>query len=146
VNLHGVVHCVAAFLRPLHDRGEQAQFVMTGSHASFLVVPEIASYVASKHAIWGLADSIQAELVQAGSPVGVSMLAPPRVGTGIVAHTIQKVREQEGDEAAEAFFRELPTPDWIAELTIRKAAAREFLILPNDDFKPMFKARIAELT
>ncbi len=145
VNLGGMAHCAAAFVPRMVARAEPAQFVMTGSQASFMAVPNMAGYVASKHAIWGLADVLRVDLEAAQSPVGVSMLAPPRVATAIVSQSVDMVRESQGDEAADTFWRDMVQPEFVAALTLDKAAAREFFILPSDDFKPGFKARVAPL-
>jgi NADP-dependent 3-hydroxy acid dehydrogenase YdfG len=142
VNLRGVVHCVAAFIPRLLERREPAQFVITGSQASFMVGPEIAAYSASKHAVWAIADGLKMELAMAGTPVQVSMLAPPRTATGLIATTIERTRAAQGEEGVQALLDSIPTAEWIANYAMERAAAREFLILPNlDDVRQIIAAR-----
>ena len=131
VNLRGVVHCLASFLPLLVERNEPAQFVMTGSSASFMVAPEIAAYCASKHAVWAIAEGVKAELALANTPVQVSMLAPPRTATGLIAATLQRTREAKGDEGVQDLLNSIPTPEVIAKYAMDKAEQRDFLIMPK---------------
>jgi NADP-dependent 3-hydroxy acid dehydrogenase YdfG len=145
VNLRGVVHCLASAVGRMLERGEPAQFVITGSQASFIIAPEIAAYAATKHALWAIAEVLQMELMQTDSPVRASLVAPPRIATGILKTTLERVRAREGEAAAQAFFASLMTPESVATLILDKARSREFLILPADDFKPWFAARVKSL-
>jgi NADP-dependent 3-hydroxy acid dehydrogenase YdfG len=133
VNLRGVVHCIAAFLPKLVERGEPAQFILTGSQASFIVGPEIAAYAGSKHAVWAIADGMKMELAMAGSPVQVSMLAPPRTHTGLITTTLERTLAAKGEEGVKALIASIPTPEEIAGFAMAKAEQREFLILPHFD-------------
>ncbi|RVT94011.1 SDR family NAD(P)-dependent oxidoreductase [Sphingomonas crocodyli] len=145
VNLYGVVHMLHSFVGRMMDRGEPAQFVATGSQASFVVAPEIAAYAASKHGVWALAETLNMELTAQNSPVRASMLAPPRVATGIVATTVGRVRDAQGEKAADDFFASLMPPEFVAKLTMDKTEARELYILPDTTYQGMFNDRIAPL-
>jgi NADP-dependent 3-hydroxy acid dehydrogenase YdfG len=131
VNLRGVVHCIAAFIPLLMKRNEPAQFVATGSQASFMVAPEIGVYSATKHGVWAIAEGMKQELAMEGSPVQVSMLAPPRTATGLIATTIERTRAAKGEEGVQALLQVTPTPETIARFAMDKAEQREFLILPE---------------
>lgn len=131
VNLRGVIHCIAAFLPILMKRNEPAQFVATGSQASFMVAPEIGVYSATKHGVWAIAEGMRQELAMEKSPVQVSMLAPPRTATGLISTTIERTRAAKGDEGVQALLDVTPTPEAIARFAMDKAEQREFLILPE---------------
>jgi NAD(P)-dependent dehydrogenase (short-subunit alcohol dehydrogenase family) len=131
VNLRGPLHCMGAFMPRLIAQGEPAQFVITGSQASFMAAPQIGAYAATKHALWAVAETLKLELAAQDGPVGISLLAPPRTATPIIANTVERVRASGGDEEAEAFLLSLPQPDEIARYALEKAQARDFLILPH---------------
>jgi short-subunit dehydrogenase len=112
-------------------RNEPAQFIATGSQASFMVAPEIGVYSATKHGVWAIAEGMKQELAMEGSPVQVSMLAPPRTATGLIATTIERTRAAKGEEGVQALLDVTPTPEAIARYAMDKAEQRDFLILPE---------------
>src|SRR5579863_2011410 len=71
VNLWGVVHGLQAFLPGMVAR-DDGYVVNTASLDGIVTVPNVASYIASKHAITGLSETLFREL--AGTGVGVSVL------------------------------------------------------------------------
>jgi NAD(P)-dependent dehydrogenase (short-subunit alcohol dehydrogenase family) len=83
VNLWGVVHTVHTFLPQLMAQADGCHVVITASAAGLISVPGIAPYAASKHAVVSLGETLAAELH--GSGVGVSVVCPGMVDTGIVA-------------------------------------------------------------
>ena len=81
VNLMGVIHGVRAFLPILATQGE-GHIVNTASVAGLL--PGFGpAYDASKHAVVALTEDLYSALRVAGVPVGVSVLCPGWVRTGI---------------------------------------------------------------
>ncbi len=83
VNFMATVHLVRAFVPRLLETGEPAQLLVTGSMASVTVRPGISPYVAAKHALLGLCGSLSHELAAAGAAVGVTLLLPGKVSTGM---------------------------------------------------------------
>ena len=82
VNLWGVVHGIRAFVPLLVDQGE-GHVVNTGSLAGLLTPPFMGVYNATKHAVVAISETLHKDLQVAGSPVGVSVLCPGFVRTGI---------------------------------------------------------------
>jgi NAD(P)-dependent dehydrogenase (short-subunit alcohol dehydrogenase family) len=83
VNLMGVVHGIRHFVpRMLAQRGE-GHIVNTASMAGWLAPPLMAAYNASKHAVVALTETLYHDLRLAGSTLGVSVLCPAFVPTGI---------------------------------------------------------------
>ncbi|HVF19065.1 MAG TPA: SDR family NAD(P)-dependent oxidoreductase [Mycobacteriales bacterium] len=78
VNVVGVVRCVSALLPALVASGD-GQVVLTGSTAGRWVYEGGGGYVAAKHAVAALRDTLRLEL--AGQPVRVSEIAPGMVRT-----------------------------------------------------------------
>jgi NAD(P)-dependent dehydrogenase (short-subunit alcohol dehydrogenase family) len=83
VDLWGVIHGVLAFLPRMLRAGTPSHVVNIGSMASVLPHPGLGPYVAAKHAVLGLSDSLRADLVSAGAPIGVTVVMPGQVRTAM---------------------------------------------------------------
>jgi NAD(P)-dependent dehydrogenase (short-subunit alcohol dehydrogenase family) len=83
VNLWGVIHGVRAFVPRILATGEAGHVVNTGSMASVVAIANIAPYVVAKHGVLGLSDVLRAELDALGAPVGVSVVMPGMIRTGL---------------------------------------------------------------
>ena len=82
VNLWGVIHGIRAFLPLLALQGD-GHIVNTASAAG--LIPGFApSYDASKHAVVAISEDLYTAMKVAGLPVGVSVLCPGWVRTGIL--------------------------------------------------------------
>jgi NAD(P)-dependent dehydrogenase (short-subunit alcohol dehydrogenase family) len=141
VNLWGVVHGVRAFLPHLLGGGH---IVNTASIAGLL--PSFtAAYDASKHAVVALSEQLYGTMTSAGLPVGVSVLCPGWVRTGIM-DSERNWPSALGDvpagnplaEAGEAYVRravaEGTTPAAVADLVLEAVEAPRFWVFPHDDF------------
>ena len=145
VNLKGVLHMAKAFAGPMADRGEPAQFVITGSQVSFIVGPTLSSYCATKHALWAYADIMRMELAMEGSALGVSLICPPRTRSGLTAETRARVVAADGEEAAQHYDTLCMEPADLAADAFEKVEKREFWILKAKDHGPMFRPRVQYL-
>jgi NAD(P)-dependent dehydrogenase (short-subunit alcohol dehydrogenase family) len=83
VDLWGVIHGVHAFVPRILASGEPGWVVNTASMAAVSIIPGIGPYTASKHGVLGLSDGLRAELAEAGAPVGVSVVMPGMIRTGL---------------------------------------------------------------
>lgn len=83
VNLLGVVHGVRSFVPRMRTRGTPAHVVNTASAAGLATIGGSAVYCASKHAVVAFSECLAKDLEQVGSPIGVSVLCPSLVATGI---------------------------------------------------------------
>ncbi len=83
VNVMGVAHGIRAFVTDMIARGEPAWVVNTASLAGLVCPPELGVYAASKHAVVAASECLFHELRAAGHAVGVSVLCPAYVDTGI---------------------------------------------------------------
>ncbi len=88
VNLWGVIHGVRAFT-PLmlacakHDPRYEGHIVNTASMAGLLTPPLMGAYNVSKHAVVALTETLHHDLMLVEAPIGVSLLCPYFVPTGI---------------------------------------------------------------
>ena len=83
VNFMATVHLVRAFVPRLLEIGEPAHLLVTGSMASVTARAGISPYVAAKHALLGLCESLNHELAAIGPAVGMTLLMPGKVSTGM---------------------------------------------------------------
>lgn len=145
VNLMGVVHGVRAFL-PVLRAQEEAHIVNTASIAGILPAPH-THYAATKYAVVGLSQSLFLDEQMLGTSVGVSVLCPAWVRTGI-AHSERNWPSRlgplpENPEAFE-FLRQAFTeaidagmePSAVAAQVIDAVKQRRFWILTHDNWMP----------
>ena len=83
VNLWGVIHGVKAFLPAMLERGS-GHIVNTASVAGHLTSTGMGAYSTSKHAVSGFTETLQQEMVEGNTGVGVTCLCPGFVATNIV--------------------------------------------------------------
>jgi NAD(P)-dependent dehydrogenase (short-subunit alcohol dehydrogenase family) len=83
VNLWGVIHGLRSFVPLLLAHGEEAHVVNTASMAGLVSGPLVGPYTVSKHAVVALSETLHHEMAMRGAKVGVSVLCPEAVATGI---------------------------------------------------------------
>ena len=83
VNLWGVIHGVHTFVPLILDSGEEGHVVNTASMASVLAIGGLGPYTVAKHGVLGLSDVLRADLVAVGAPIGVSVVMPGMIRTGM---------------------------------------------------------------
>jgi len=152
VNLWGVVHGIRAFLPHLVGGGE-GHIVNTASMAG--LVPGIgAQYDATKHAVVALTEDLYVTLHQAGIPVGVSVLCPGWVRTGIM-DAVRNWPDHLGEAPPEGFGADIVgghvrravaeglTPDAVADLVADSVTGERFWVFPHPDWIDMAELRWA---
>lgn len=83
VNLMGVVHGIRSFVPKMIAQGGPAHVVNTASMAGLVSPPGMSVYCVSKHAVVTLSECLYHDLRLAGTGIGVSVLCPGFVKTGI---------------------------------------------------------------
>lgn len=140
INIGGVVNGLLAFLPGLRDRAS-GHILNTASVGGLISMPANAAYVASKHAVVGLSETIYRELEADGGDVGISVLCPALVKTAIAGTKIvdgKEVSAIESDHAME--------PADVARLTFDAIEARQFWILTHaEGIAPYMRGRLAEM-
>jgi NAD(P)-dependent dehydrogenase (short-subunit alcohol dehydrogenase family) len=89
VNLMGVANGIRQFVPRMIEanrRGEPGHVINTASIAGLICPPLMGVYNVSKHAVVALSETLHHDLALAGASVGVSVLCPAFVPTGI-AHS-----------------------------------------------------------
>ncbi len=146
VNVLGVVHGIRAVLPVMQQQGV-GHIISTASHAGLNAAPGIAPYVASKHAVVGLSESLFLELELLGSPVGASVLCPEFVKTDLMSEdkepaTVESPMAQFINEALHAGVDGgIPASQVGAEVVAAIKAGR-FWVLTHDSTREASVERI----
>ncbi len=150
VNLWGVIHGVRAFLPVLVAQGE-GHIVNTASIAGLL--PGLTpAYDATKHAVVALTEDLYTSLAMTGLPIGVSVLCPGWVRTGIMdadrnwpARLGERPPDAFGADIMGAHVRravdEGLTPDSVADLVADSITGLRFWVFPHPDFVEVAERR-----
>lgn len=128
VNLWGVIHGVRTFLPILLSQEQPGHVVNTASLAGLRAMPYTAGYSASKYAVVGLSESLDQELRERGAPIGVSVLCPGTVRTGILDPDRGRpdgVASPDADGSDSAIEQEEATRQLLARLGVDAEAVAE---------------------
>ncbi|HEY0916578.1 MAG TPA: SDR family NAD(P)-dependent oxidoreductase [Solimonas sp.] len=152
VNVHGIHHALRAFVPRLLAQGRPAQIVNTASVGGFLASPLMSPYSATKFAVVALTEALRGELEMLGSPVGVSLLAPGPVISGIFDDPFGPQAQQ---EPAVRQFVELMrgmlqqnglTPEAFAQRVFDGLRQRQFWLIPQPEaFDELFRQKAADV-
>ena len=82
-NLWGVIHGVRAFVPRLLATGEEGHVVNIASMAAVQPHANLGPYTVAKHGVLGLSDVLRAELEAEGGQIGVSVVFPGMIRTGM---------------------------------------------------------------
>ena len=83
INLWGVIHGIRSFVPRILATGEEGHIVNVASMAAVLPVDRLGPYTVAKHGVLGLSDVLRIELLGIGAPVGVSVVMPGMIRTGM---------------------------------------------------------------
>ena len=154
VNLWGVIHGIRTFVPLLVDQGE-GHVVNTASVAGLTSPGFMGPYNATKHAVTTISETLYRDLRAMGSSVGVSVLCPGFVRTGIGESERNRPRSAPVPEAdpTAAVFREAIQqlvaggidPAVVAERVIDAVRSNTFYILTHDDSLPMVATRMHDI-
>ena len=106
VNLMGVVHGIRSFVPMMLAQGTEGHVVNTASAAGLVSSPLMGTYNVSKHGVVTLSETLHHDLRLADARIGVSVLCPAYVPTGI--------SRSERNRPAELSDDAPPTPSQIA--------------------------------
>lgn len=137
INLYGVVNGLLAFLPGL-KAAQSGYIVNTASAAGLLTIPAAAAYVASKHAVVGLSETLYREFKASDCGVEISVLCPGLVRTNIMGAKADGGSAIESDHAM--------TPEEAAKITFTAIEARQFWISTHaEHLAPYISARADEI-
>ena len=155
VNLWGVINGVRAFTRYLIAQNE-GHIVNTASVSGLITPPGSGAYNATKHAVVALSESLHHDLRERNSAVGVSVLCPAYVPTGIVDSERSRPKDLPKSEksketlAKEAMLRKAVTSgkvsaDQVAQAVVAAVKEERFYILTHPRIKGAIQARMQDI-
>jgi NAD(P)-dependent dehydrogenase (short-subunit alcohol dehydrogenase family) len=83
VNLWGVIHGVRSFVPRILRNGDEGHVVNVASIAAVLPQRRLGPYTVAKHGVLGLSDVLRSDLQKVGADVGVSVVMPGMIRTGM---------------------------------------------------------------
>jgi NAD(P)-dependent dehydrogenase (short-subunit alcohol dehydrogenase family) len=157
VNLWGVIHGVRAFAPRLIAQNE-GHIVNTASVAGLISPPGSGAYNVTKHAVVALSESLHHDLKERSSNVGVSVLCPAYVPTGISNSERNRPKEfsnlnqqkSELQKAKEANLKKAVasgrlTADDVAKAVVAAVKEDRFYILTHPRIKGAIQARMEDI-
>jgi NAD(P)-dependent dehydrogenase (short-subunit alcohol dehydrogenase family) len=150
VNLWGVIHGVRAFAPRLMAQDE-GHIVNTASVAGLISPPGMGAYAVSKHAVVALSECLRHDLAERGSRVGVSVLCPAYVPTGIADSRppmpAPKSHERLAKEAAlrKAVASGKLSADDVARAVVAAVKDNRFYVLTHPAIKGAVRARMEDV-
>ena len=153
VNLWGVIHGVRAFVPRLLAQGE-GHVVNTASVAGLISPPGMGAYNVTKHAVVALSESLYHDLRLRGSPVGVSVLCPAYVPTGIADSERNRPREllnpaksssKEETMLKKAVASGKLSADDVARAVVAAVKEERFYVLTHPRIKGAIRARMEDI-
>ena len=143
----GVVHGVETFLPILREQGQGGYFINTASMAGHLSAEGMGPYNASKFAVVGYSETLALELAR--EKIGVSILCPAWVKTGIAESYVNRPSGTEGLDHAAAEHMAVEAvasginADVVADWTFDCMMARRLYIFTHPHFHTFVDQRKA---
>src|SRR5436190_5836543 len=155
VNLWGVINGVRTFAPRLIAR-DDGHIVNTASVAGIITPPGTAAYNVTKHAVVALSETLYHDLRERNSRVGVSVLCPAYVPTGIADSErnrpadIEPTAKTQETLAREAMLRKAVSSgrlsaDDVARAVVQAVKDERFYILTHPRIKGAIRARMEDI-
>lgn len=158
VNVWGVIHGVRTFLPIMLRQDTECHVVNTASVAGLLSVPNMGIYCVSKHAVVTLSECLHHDLAQRRAKVGVSVLCPAYVPTGIIDSERNRpalLRNPPRTKTAEEVTREEQmrhavlsgriSAEQVADKVFEAVRDQRFYILTHPKIKGAIQARMEDI-
>jgi NAD(P)-dependent dehydrogenase (short-subunit alcohol dehydrogenase family) len=154
INLMGVVHGVRAFVPRMLAQGGECHVVNTASVAGLVDIPGSGVYCVSKHGVVALSECLHHDLRVAGAAIGVSVLCPAYVNTGIGDSARHRPSELAATNPLAAPYEEAVrqalrsgriTAADVARITLDAVKSGRFYILTHERIKGAIEARLRDI-
>ena len=156
VNLYGVVHGMRAFVPRMIAAGRPGHILNTASVAGVVSGSGSACYGAAKHAVVRATEALYAGLKEIGAPIGVTMLCPGLVKTGIYdaernrpaafVESDDPISESAELEAMrEELYRNATTAEEAADIAFDAIIADRFYAFTTTAFDPAIRQRADDI-
>jgi NAD(P)-dependent dehydrogenase (short-subunit alcohol dehydrogenase family) len=158
VNVWGVIHGIRTFVPIMAAQGDECHIVNTASMAAVTAMPYSGIYHMSKHAVLALSESLYHELSFHAPNVGVSVLCPEAINTGIAASERNRPGEySKPGDVVESDARTLVSqaladsvaagigPEVMAQRVLDAIVAKQFYILSDDAWREAANIRLEDV-
>jgi len=158
VNVWGVIHGVRVFVPIMLRQNAPCHVVNTASVAGLLSVPGMGIYCVSKHAVVTLSECLYHDLAARGAKIGVSLLCPAYVPTGIadsernrpaMLHNPARPRSAEDLERERQMRHAVESgrisPDDVAQMVFDGIVNERFYILTHPRIKAAIEERVQDI-
>ncbi len=156
VNLWGVIHGLRHFVPRMIAQGGPGHIVNTASVAGLVCAPNMGVYNVSKHAVVALTETLQHDLRMASATLGVSLLCPAYVPTGIAqSHRNRPAQLQSGESTASQRLAHAAiskaveggklSAAEVARLTFEAIASDRFYVLTHPQILPTVQLRFDDI-
>ena len=157
VNLWGVIHGVRVFTPIMLAQGGEAHIVNTASVAGLVNPQLMAAYNVSKHGVVSLSETLFHDLRLVGAEVGVSVLCPAFVSTGISASERNRPAAMANELPPSASQAALKahldkavssgriTAPQVAEATFEAIRAGRFYVITHEKMMPSIELRLQDV-
>lgn len=152
INLHGVINGIQTFVPRMIARGAGGHVVNTSSGSGLAAGGSGTLYATAKFAVVGMSESLCGELASSG--IGVSLLCPGPVATGIVHRSMedapngavklspeQEQRRWTQREAIHKVLQKSTDPDDVGEMVLRAIRNNDLYIHTDRTMEPAIIAR-----
>lgn len=136
VNLMGTVHGVHFFVPRMLEQGRPAHVVNTASAAGLLATAQLAPYSASKFAVVGMTEALNAELAPRG--IRFTALCPGIIDTPITRDAVLRGELSESRQKMRDFYRRRGVgPEVVAEAAVEAIRRRRLIqTVPRQQVDP----------
>ncbi len=158
VNLWGVLHGIQAFVPIMLVQDTECHIVNTSSMAGVTAMPFVSGYHMTKHAVMALSECLYKELRAEPSKIGVSVLCPELINTGIGFSDRNRPSDPTRDpdhtssisanlvsKAIQEGAKQGVAPEVIAERVLAGIREDRFYILAEDTWRDMCNARLDDI-
>ena len=157
VNVWGVIHGVRVFTPIMLAQGGEAHIVNTASVAGLVNPQMMAAYNVSKHAVVSLSETLHHDLKLVGSSVGVSVLCPAFVPTGINASDRNRPADLANDAPPTASQAALKaqldkavtsgkiTAPQVSSMTFDAIREERFYVITHEKMMPSIELRLQDV-
>lgn len=158
VNVMGVIHGIKAFVPRMLEAGQPGIVVNTASMGGLLSGAYLGPYMATKHAVVSITETLHFELLGERTPLRAAVLCPGEVATGIW-HSERLRTEEYGEKGGFTSATESATHDFLtnhvaagitpqqlAELAFEGLAAGKFWLFSHpDSLKALLARRVQSI-
>ena len=144
VNLMSVIYGVETFLPLIRAHDEGGHILNTASVAGLVGFAGVASYIATKHAVFGYSESLAGQLDSEG--IGVSVLCPGFVDTRIADIDRYGQKGKSNNPNVAAAVSQGMSPTTVAKFTLEQVQAGALYILTHPGTRDEILERYDKLT